>query len=465
MVVRIKSRMSTASVHLRQGDAAGGPTVDAAGAGSGGAPAPAVAVPRASADGPPPAKRRRASPSSGSAPPPPAPARGGASSKLPYPLVGLRRRTNGNYDLKASRVDESDLTRPELLSRVSTYVSALSARDCRDPPRGGVHGCACLSILRGRPYLVESVAHDVLDYAELSPAGRKHRAVERMRAGGVGPAVAGGGGGTAMLPLKYEVLDEHWSRISDSASESDTAAARADLESVRDAVGRAFATRICRSAFCALYNIGTDRRRSLLTYASGDLGSVRHGNAGSKNRSARFADAHASLRSSLDGIVARHAHLRDGSSGEIVLPPSSSKRRWYEDWCAGRGWVARKVNTKTGQYDSASNYDLAPGFYRTAEEARAAGAEEGRVASIVVNWTSAARIWSEEYPHLKTTGRRGRGLHGGNYDAVVGKYGPYPKGGRGGKRGEEGGATEAEDPGGMPSPGRGEGGESDGPFA
>ena len=410
--------------------------------GDGAVPADATGAGVLPPDEPPP-KRRRVPPSAAPCPPAQSPGR------VPYPLVGLRRRTNGNYDMRSSKVDESDLTRPELLSRVAAYVSTLAARSCRDTPRGTP--CDCLSILRGRDYLVESVAHDVLDYAEMSPAGRKHRAVERMRAGASGGAA---GGGTAMLPLKYETLDEHWAR----AAASDASGGGSDLDTMRDAVGRAFSHRICRSAFCALYNIGPDKRKSLLTYASGDLGSVRHGNAGSRNRSARFAGAHASLRSSLDGLASRHAHLRDPSSGEIVLPPSMSKRKWYEDWVAGRGWVARKVNTKTGQYDSASNFDLAPGFYGTAEEARGSG---GRVAGIVVNWTSAARIWAEEYPHLRTTGRRGRGLHGGNYDAIEGRYGPYPRGGGGGRRRRtEGGGAAAADggpqaaPGGMPSQGR-----------
>lgn len=442
-------------------------------AASGGATgAPAGAVP--ADDEPPPNKRRRVPPSasadgaagssSGSsdappaAPRPSAPPRPGGGSRVPYPLVGLRRRTNGNYDLKSSTVDDRDVTRPELLSRVASYVSSLAARSCRDSPRGSP-GCDCLSILRGRDYLVESVAHDCLDFAELGHAGRKHRAVERMRAGGSSGGAAAGGGGFAMLPLKYETLDERWIRAAAASSSGPSSPAGPDLGEMRDVVGRAFSHRICRSAFCALYNIGADKRRSLLTYASGDLGSVRHGNAGSRNRSARFADAHASIRASLDDLTSRNAHLRDPTSGDIVLPPSTSKRKWYEAWAAGQGWIVRKVNTKTGQYDRAANFDLAPGFHRTADEARAAGDGGGRVAGVVVNWTSAARIWSEEYPHLKTTGRRGRGLHGGNYDAIEGRYGPYPRRRTGGGGAADGGPRAAD---GMPSPGRVEGAEATG---
>jgi len=383
--------------------------------------------------------------------------------KVEFPLIGLRKKKNGKYDIDTVKEKEKDITRIEVITRLTTFLSKLSNQSSCVNKRtriATVNNCNCMKFLLDKSFITESVAHALMDYFDLNHLQRKHYTVERLRYAEMGKTTSttSGGGDSSRkrklaglaqqqerifsLPLSYEYFERHhMSRAAveeeedgdEDGDEDGGGHCQQDEEeeennaNKQQIIGQAFRHRICTHAFHTIHNIGSQARSTLNKYANGDLSVGQHSNkgrtwAGSK----KFSEGYDSMRDSLNALMEeQRAIQRLGPEDDVVLPLHLSRRKCYEQWSRERGWVVTKKNIDTGQYDAPENWEVVPGFYRSEEEALADGASGGdlrKVAKLAISWTVYSKFWIAEFPQLKTQGRVGKGMFGGAYDFETKKY-------------------------------------------
>ncbi|KAL7545923.1 hypothetical protein ACHAWF_009272 [Thalassiosira exigua] len=334
-----------------------------------------------------------------------------------FPLIGLRAMDNGKYRLEAKGRQSKNITRDEAIQMVIEFIPKLCTyhRETK---------CTCLTFLKDEPFVTEAVSHAILDFCDLSKPQRKHYLVGQYRYAEMGKSAGTKFKGNPIytLPLSYDYFER--CHRQDEAKESEDA--DDDIDSVskkREMIGQAFQHRICRDAFQALHNLGETLHRSVKLYANGDVTSGQHGNAEKPWAGGRkFIDAYQSIRDKLN--VVREEYRQYEEDGEILLPHGISRRYVYEAWVAERGWeITKKRNCKeSGQYKPFDEWNVLPGFYKTEEEAIADGGDVRKVAKVVVSWNGLNRIWTDEFPDLKSRGRVGRGMYGGQYNFEKKQY-------------------------------------------
>ena len=364
-----------------------------------------------------------------------------------FPLIGLLKRKSGKYDIESKNEKVKELTRDEVIDRLKVFIHKISQHNCgnsRDNRFGTA--CTCMQYLGNKPFIVESVSHAILNYYEMTPLQRKHYSVERMRYAEMAKREKPGNKVQRIyaLPLCYKYFEEEQQQqqLSDGMDEEDgqecdeghkenSKQAEGSEEVNVDAnktsnkqqqmmmISDAFKQKICLHAFHNLHHIGTSQRQTLDKYANGDLSVGTHGNAGKKwNGNKKYIAAYESCRDLLNALTEEYRDIEE-PNGDITLPLVVSKRKTYESWIAMMGYVPQKYDVSLGQYSKPEDWPLQPGYYKMEEEAVMNG---GKVAKAIFSWTVFARFWREQFPHLKTQGRVGKGLHGGKYDFETKKY-------------------------------------------
>lgn len=150
-------------------------------------------------------------------------------------------------------------------------------------------------------------------------------------------------------------------------------------------------------------------RHTIDKYAMGDLSVAKHGLSGKHGVQKRYIGVHEDARGRLNALTEEYRHTAQ-KNGDIILPGDVTKRKIYEEWCQGRGYMPQKINASSGQYKNPEDYDLMPGFYKTEEDAIANSSDERHrlVAKIVFSWTVFSNLWRKEFPHLKSQGGPGK---------------------------------------------------------
>eukprot|EP00581_Thalassiosira_minuscula_P016182 CAMPEP_0183732328 /NCGR_PEP_ID=MMETSP0737-20130205/38182_1 /TAXON_ID=385413 /ORGANISM="Thalassiosira miniscula, Strain CCMP1093" /LENGTH=511 /DNA_ID=CAMNT_0025965313 /DNA_START=88 /DNA_END=1623 /DNA_ORIENTATION=+ len=355
--------------------------------------------------------------------------------KVEHPLVGFKKRKNGNYDIESSKEKLKDISREYVINRINLFIQKQSNwKNCPNTYNKSKVSttCTCMTYLRDKPhFLIESISNALLEYYELSPIMRKRYAVERMRYAELGKRKnyqpKEGPQRVYMLPLSYEYLE---GKTSEEEEEEENDDGEGDEEHIsskkngkrQEMIAEAFKHRICVNAFRNIHNIGSTQCRTLFQYQNGDLSAIQHGNSGKEWHSTKkYAEVYQSLRDSLT-ILFEEYQQDANRKGEIMLPSQFSKRKWFENWTRSRGWDPKKLNPTLTLYHRVEDWDLMPGFYRSEEEAIAHGGDARNVAKTPVSWTVFARFWNAEFPQLKTRGRVGKGMFGGKYDFDKKKY-------------------------------------------
>lgn len=271
------------------------------------------------------------------------------------------------------------------------------------------------------------MAHALMDYFDLNHVQRKHYSVERLRYADMAKAEGRKRRNEPQLifslPLSYDYFETH-DLPGTTAEEDEGEESEGDSNEKQQIIAKAFKHQICTLAFRKLHNVGALASQRLNKYLSGDVSVGQNRNKGRKwPGGVRFAEAYESMRDSLNVLMEEHREDQQlGPDDDVILPLQISRRKCYEQWCHDRGWDVKKKNADTGQYAGSGAWDVAPGFFRTLEDALANGGEARNVAKLPVSWTLYSKFWREEFPQLKTQGRVGKGMFGGAYDFERKKY-------------------------------------------
>lgn len=307
-----------------------------------------------------------------------------------------RTTTGYRRGKKGSSSSSESLTPDEYRADMVTFVTDLANANCCIATDGYTRKCNCLSFVADKPVVIDAVADALLVHFNLDGYDKKqmslaneYRHAERVK--DPHHKCSEGPQRNFVLPLYYGTID----------GDAETTADLAD----------AMRHSICAACWTTLFDIGKKSLVSIKAVVEGRKG-MKHKNEGNVTISDKMTVAYVSLDQQLAFYklnfgtpfamkyvrdVAGHTSTREDDLNKVCLPPSTSKRQMWIDWCHEQGYVVKFTCKCKSKIAQVKDWELAEGYHRTQAEA---DENDRKVAGPICSWRSYLRRWQAKFPEL-----------------------------------------------------------------